>query len=75
MARAIARRAERRFRKVAQYYGADNKAMQYLNRLSDYLYVAAPVQRLPECILPGRSDPAGSHSECDERNESRTVNS
>ena len=29
------------FRKVAQYYGADNKAMQYLNRLSDYLYVAA----------------------------------
>lgn len=41
MARAIARRAERRFRKVAQYYGADNKAMQYLNRLSDYLYVAA----------------------------------
>ena len=41
MARSIARRAERRFRKVAQYYGADNKAMQYLNRLSDYLYVAA----------------------------------
>ena len=32
---------ELRFRKVAQYYGADNKAMQYLNRLSDYLYVAA----------------------------------
>ena len=26
---------------MAQYYGADNKAMQYLNRLSDYLYVAA----------------------------------
>lgn len=41
MARAVARRAERRFRKVAQYYGADPKAMQYLNRLSDYLYVAA----------------------------------
>ena len=41
MARSIARRAERRFRKVAQYYGADNKAMQNLNRLSDYLYVAA----------------------------------
>ena len=41
MARAIARRAERRFRKVAQNYGADPKAMQYINRLSDYLYVAA----------------------------------
>lgn len=41
MARAIARRAERRFRKVAQNYGADSKAMQYMNRLSDYLYVSA----------------------------------
>ena len=41
MARAIARRAERRFRKVSQNYGADPKAMQYINRLSDYLYVAA----------------------------------
>lgn len=41
VARAVARRAERRFRKVAQNYGADSKAMQYINRLSDYLYVAA----------------------------------
>lgn len=41
MARAVARRAERRFRKAALKYGADPKAMQYLNRLSDYLYVAA----------------------------------
>jgi ATP:cob(I)alamin adenosyltransferase len=41
MARAVARRAERRFRKTAVNYGADPKAMQYLNRLSDYLYVAA----------------------------------
>lgn len=41
MARAVARRTERRFRKVAQNYGADNKAAQYLNRLSDYLYIAA----------------------------------
>lgn len=41
MARAVARRAERRFRLVAQKYIADKKAMQYVNRLSDYLYVAA----------------------------------
>lgn len=41
VARAVARRAERRFRKVSQNYGADSKAMQYINRLSDYLYVAA----------------------------------
>lgn len=41
VARAVARRTERRFRKVAQNYGADNKALQYINRLSDYLYVAA----------------------------------
>lgn len=41
MARAVARRAERRFRKAELKYGADPKAMQYLNRLSDYLYVAA----------------------------------
>ncbi len=41
VARAVARRAERRFYKVSQNYGADPKAMQYMNRLSDYLYVAA----------------------------------
>ncbi len=41
VARAVARRAERRFRKVSQNYGADSRAMQYMNRLSDYLYVAA----------------------------------
>ena len=41
VARAVARRAERRFRVVAQKYVADKKAMQYVNRLSDYLYVAA----------------------------------
>ena len=41
MARAVARRAERRFRKVEQNYGCDAKAMQYINRLSDFLYIAA----------------------------------
>lgn len=41
VARAVARRAERRFRKVAQNYGADAKAVQYINRLSDYLYMCA----------------------------------
>ncbi len=41
VARAVARRTERRFRVVAQKYIADKKAMQYINRLSDYLYVAA----------------------------------
>ena len=41
VARAVARRSERRFRKVSQYYGADAKAAQYINRLSDYLYVCA----------------------------------
>ena len=41
LARAVARRAERRFRTVAQKYVADKKAMQYVNRLSDFLYVSA----------------------------------
>ncbi len=41
LARAVARRTERRFRVVAQKFVADRKAMQYINRLSDYLYVAA----------------------------------
>ena len=41
VARAVARRSERRFRKVEQNYGADAKAMQYVNRLSDYLYMCA----------------------------------
>ena len=44
IARAVTRRAERRFRKVAQNYGADAKAMQYVNRLADYLYVEARLQ-------------------------------
>ncbi|MDO4621866.1 MAG: cob(I)yrinic acid a,c-diamide adenosyltransferase [Eubacteriales bacterium] len=41
VARAVARRAERRFRTVAQKFVADKAAMQYMNRLSDYLYVCA----------------------------------
>ncbi|MED9968218.1 MAG: cob(I)yrinic acid a,c-diamide adenosyltransferase [Blautia sp.] len=40
-ARSVARRAERRFRRVSQNYGADAKAVQYINRLSDYLYICA----------------------------------
>lgn len=41
VARAVARRAERRFCKVGQIYSADSRAIMYLNRLSDYLYVLA----------------------------------
>lgn len=41
IARAVTRRAERRFRKVSQNYGADAHAMQYMNRLADYLYIEA----------------------------------
>ncbi len=41
VARAVARRAERRFRSVALKYGADSKALEYMNRLSDYLYITA----------------------------------
>lgn len=41
VARAVARRAERRFAKVNQIYTADKNAIKYINRLSDYLYVLA----------------------------------
>ena len=41
VARAVARRAERCFKRVANRYGADAAAMQYMNRLSDFLYVSA----------------------------------
>ena len=41
VARAICRRVERRFAKVNQIYGADIRAMAYINRLSDFLYVYA----------------------------------
>ena len=42
LARAVARRAERQFcRMIKYYYNADRLGMQYLNRLSDYLYVCA----------------------------------
>lgn len=37
----VARRAERRFVKMKLVYGGDMAAMQYLNRLSDYLYILA----------------------------------
>lgn len=41
VARAVARRAERCFRKVSLNYEADQNAMKYINRLSDYLYTLA----------------------------------
>lgn len=41
VARAVARRAERRFHKVNLHYGVDLKAIKYMNRLSDYLYILA----------------------------------
>lgn len=41
VARTIARRAERRFFKVSKGYNTDAKALQYINRLSDYLYIEA----------------------------------
>ena len=41
VARAVARRAERCFRKVSLRYGADANALQYVNRLSDFLYISA----------------------------------
>lgn len=41
LARTVARRAERRFFKVSKGYNTDPKALQYMNRLSDYLYIEA----------------------------------
>ena len=41
VARAVARRTERQFYRTAKHYVTDKKAMQYINRLSDYLYVCA----------------------------------
>lgn len=41
VARSVARRAERCFKRVELQYHVDKKAMQYMNRLSDYLYIMA----------------------------------
>lgn len=41
VARAVARRAERCFKRAADRYGVDAMAMKYMNRLSDFLYVSA----------------------------------
>lgn len=41
VARAVARRAERELSQVSVKFGSDVGAKQYLNRLSDYLYVLA----------------------------------
>lgn len=41
IARAVARRCERRFRKVAITYPCDEEALRYMNRLADYLYICA----------------------------------
>ncbi len=37
----VARRAERRFVKMKLVYGGDMAAMQFMNRISDYLYILA----------------------------------
>ena len=37
----VARRAERRFVKMKLVYGGDVAAMQFMNRISDYLYILA----------------------------------
>lgn len=41
LARAVARRAERQFCRVAKYHDVDIQAQKYLNRLADYLYICA----------------------------------
>ncbi len=41
VARTVARRAERRFCRVAQLHSADPQAQRYVNRISDYLYICA----------------------------------
>lgn len=41
VARAVARRAERRFWRAKRTYPTDAKALQYMNRLADYLYIEA----------------------------------
>lgn len=41
VARSVARRAERQFYRTARHFITDKKAMQYINRLSDYLYICA----------------------------------
>lgn len=41
VARAVARRAERQFYRTARHFPTDKKAMRYMNRLSDYLYMCA----------------------------------
>ncbi len=41
VARAVARRAERQFCKATRTYQLDTMAQKYINRLADFLYVAA----------------------------------
>jgi len=41
VARAVVRRAERQFCRTTRLHRLDPKALKYLNRLADYLYVSA----------------------------------
>ena len=41
VARAVARRAERQFCRASRNYTMDSGALQYINRLADFLYVSA----------------------------------
>ena len=41
LARAVARRAERRFWEASRLYPQDRSALQYMNRLADFLYISA----------------------------------
>ena len=52
VARSVARRAERCFKRVELQYHVDKKAMQYMNRLSDYLYIMARYEDYKENKMP-----------------------
>lgn len=41
VARSVARRAERYYCRAMQFFSLSNTSLQYLNRLSDYLYLLA----------------------------------
>lgn len=63
VARAVARRADRRFAKVRDVYGVHFISMEYMNRLSDYLYIFA---RYADHLEEERVKKEGHHCSCKE---------
>lgn len=68
VARAVARRADRRFAKVRDVYGVHFISMEYMNRLADFLYIYA---RYADYLEEQKPENKEKHCTCNEHSEEK----